>query len=337
MPAVINRISDRSPLSMRKLLLLALIVSTAVLGGAGYLFYSEIHSSFPDLPAGRYAGVLTYSGEGDSSRTVSWFIDKTAHTSEISAFTSDEEIPAQRVPSNLGLDAALPLILSGPRSRLRFIGSGASDGAYKGDFLNPISSETGTWTLSRVDVEATHPSDSADLQAWALRWSNSQGISEKIGIVTTKLAEQKAKIEKLDRFIGDEDALRKKADSRLGVTTEAVQSARTDVSQLRIDLDTTLRDIELAQRVSPRGHLVVLSRESIAREAAWIDGSLQLVSPETAPGFEQSFERALRVKSLKDEIASERKRISVLESSSRYGGETPETSNEADFYRNLQN
>jgi hypothetical protein len=322
---------------MRKFLILALIVSTAVLGGAGYLFYSEIHSSFPDLPPGRYAGALSYMAEGNVPRKVSWLIDKAAPGSEIAAFISDDEIPAQRVAGSIGLDAALPLIVSGPRSRLRFVGSTSSDGIYGGDFLNPITGEAGTWTLSRVETVTTASSDSADLQAWALRWSELQDISQKTANLNAKLGEQRAKIEKLDRFIVDEDALRKKADSRLGMTTEAVQSARTEMSQLRIELDTTLRDIELAQRVSPRGHLVVLSRESIAREAAWIEGSLQLVSPETAPGFEQSLERALRVKSLKDEIALERKRISELETASRYRGEAPETGAEEDFYRNLQN
>ena len=322
---------------MRKLLILALIVSTAFLGGAGYLFYSEIHSSFPELPAGRYAGVLTYGGEEESPRKVPWFIDKGTLNNELAAFISDDEIPAQRVPGSIGLDAALPLIVTGPRSRLRFVGSASSESVYMGDFLNPISGETGTWTLSRVEIGSSQLSDSADLQAWALRWAELQGISKKIEDANAKLGEQKTKIEKLDRFIVDEDALRKKADSRLGMTTEAVQSARTDLSQLRIELDTTLRDIELAQRVSPRGHLVVLSRESIAREAAWIEGSLQLVSPETAPGFEQSLERALRVKSLKDEIALERKRLSELETASRYRGEAAETSTEEDFYRNLQN
>ncbi len=92
----------------------------------------------------------------------------------------------------------------------------------------------------------------------------------------------------------------------------------------------------MAQRIAPKGRLALLARETLQRESRWIELSLKLLAPETSPGFEQSLERANRVKALKDEIAAENQRIAQLQDAGRYRGSDPETAREEEFYRGSQ-
>jgi hypothetical protein len=89
--------------------------------------------------------------------------------------------------------------------------------------------------------------------------------------------------------------------------------------------------LETAERLSPAGSLVLGSRESIERESRWIELTLRLLAPETSPDFEQSLERAERVKALQDKIAAERRKIRELENA----GDLVEYQQEEEFYREM--
>jgi hypothetical protein len=115
-----------------------------------------------------------------------------------------------------------------------------------------------------------------------------------------------------------------------------LEEARAQLAALRTELDATTRKVELSQRVSAKGRLALLGRESLQRESRWVDLTLKLMAPETSPGFEDALDRANRVKAIKDEIAEERRRISELQDTGRYGGENAITESEEEFYRGLQ-
>jgi hypothetical protein len=124
---------------------------------------------------------------------------------------------------------------------------------------------------------------------------------------------------------------------RLGAATDAAKEVRARVKELQDTLDTSVRDIELSERVSPKGRLVQLSRESIAREARWIGASIQVGTAAGGVNYEQELEKALKVKTLKAAIAAEKAKLTTLDTAHRYGGEDPSTSDEAEFYSNLGN
>jgi hypothetical protein len=163
-----------------------------------------------------------------------------------------------------------------------------------------------------------------------------QKVEDAIEHVKRRYDSQKTKMEKLSRYLMDDVPLREKATSRLSSTSSALDDARTDLEKARAALDATIRNVELSQRVSPKGRLAFLSRESLHRESRWIEITLKLLAPETTPGFEEQLERAYRIKAVQDEIEAERRRIEEIDTLDRYRGAENETSSEEEFYRGLQ-
>jgi hypothetical protein len=143
-------------------------------------------------------------------------------------------------------------------------------------------------------------------------------------------------MENLSPYLVDDGSLRQKATSRLSNTSSALDEARADVEKVQAELDATIRNVELSQRISPKGRLAILSRESLQRESRWIEITLKLLAPETTPGFEEQLERAYRIKAVQDQIEAERRRMEELDTLDRYRGVGAETPNEEEFYRGLQ-
>jgi hypothetical protein len=320
---------------MRKVVIGLFVVALSAAGISAYLFFSELSSGFPKLPNGLYVGHLDVKGE--DSRTIPWMVERRPSSSDTYVTVADESFPAQRIPKALADDSALPLIVDGPSARFRLVGGEDSGGVYSGELLNPITQEKGTWTLKRVEIASLSATSESELQAWAERWNDVVVVERKIEAVQAKLAEQKAKLDKVSSFVTDGQALRQKAEVRLGETTDAVKQARSKVKELQTTLDQAIRDVELSERVSPRGRLVQLSRESIARESRWVAASLQVGAETGLPNFEKELEKAIKVKALKTEIAAERARLAEIDNAVRYGGEDSRTDDEAEFYSQLQN
>jgi hypothetical protein len=136
--------------------------------------------------------------------------------------------------------------------------------------------------------------------------------------------------------VADEDVLRKTADVRFGRTDSALSAARDELALRQSQLDRSLTDFDLSQRISQEGKLVFLSRETLQRESRWIELTLKLLAPETSIGFEQALERAERVKSLKASIDEERKAIIRKAGDERPRNEGSETRAEEEFYEHLQ-
>lgn len=320
---------------MRKIIVALFIAAFGAAGVSAYLFLSEIAAGFPQLPTGVYVGHLEVVGE--TPKLIPWMVERREGVAETYVTLADDLFPAQKIPHSLSDKSGLPFIVDGPSARFRLVGRNKAAGVYSGDLLNPITQETGTWTLRQAELEPLSPSKERELQAWAERWNEVVVVEHKIEAAQAKLAEQKAKLDKISAFVTEGDALKQKATSRLGATTEAVSAVRTRVKELQAGLDAALRDIELSERVSTRGRLVQLSREAIAREARWIGASIQVGGNVGNPTYEKELQKALRVKLLKSEIASERAKLAELDSAKRYGGESSETSEEAAFYSNFQN
>lgn len=320
---------------MRKVIILLFIAALGASGVSAYLFFSELSSGFPQLPNGLYVGHLSVKGEEE--RLIGWVLEKRQGSLDTYVVLADDKFPAQRIPKALTDNTDLPLIIDGPSVRFRLVGREQSGGMYGGDLLNPITQEKGTWTLRRAVLEPLTSEKEKDFHSWAERWNEITVVERKIEAVQAKISEQKAKLEKVSGFVTDGNALKQKANMRLGAATDAVKEVRARVKTLQESLDTSIRDIELSERVSPRGRLVQLSRESIAREARWIGASIQLGTATGGAEYEQELEKALKVKTLKAQIAAEKARLADLDSAHRYGGEDPSTSDEAEFYSNLGN
>jgi hypothetical protein len=230
----------------------------------------------------------------------------------------------------------LPLIVSGPERRFRIIGREEDDGTYEGDYTDPITSERGTWRLKRYEIPSLEKGTRDDLVDWVSVWQALRTVELKIEEVKNSYDTDEERIEKLHRYAVEGDSLQKAADSRLSSTASTLQDVKKINVAKKGQLDELLRNIDISKRVSSEGRLVELSRESIAREGRWIERALNIAAPNVSGNFEASYERALKVKMLQDQIADERGLIRNLTEGPRYRERGGERESEEAFYHELQ-
>lgn len=318
---------------MRRVLV-GILVLGVVVSIIAYTFFQRYTVAFPVLDSGHYVGVCTVENGG---RSFPWFVSQTDKENMVSVFIGDARIPAQRVAMTDPTGRTrLPLIVGDAETRMRFTGTVIAPGEYEGDFLNPVSNERGKWNLRSVPQQPMATGLEDDLVRWFSLWQELEHIEVKIQEVQQRADEQRDRIDNLHRYVSDGETLRKTADVRLGRTDSELESAKTELTTRQQQLDRNLRDFDLSQRISSEGKLVFLSREAIERESRWIDLTLKMLAPETSPGFDQALERAERVRSLRQQIADEQNAIAHTAEQSRYPGKTRETSNEEEFYEQLQ-
>jgi len=240
-----------------------------------YLSYEAYRAVFPALPSGVYAGTLTVKDQSPQP----FLVDSMRGPRDLAAAVGDPAIPAQRVQTlDISGSTGLPLVLTGERARLRFVGKEHEPGRYEGSFIDPIRNLSGRWRLERVSVPELAPDTREWLQTWGAIYQELVAVEGEIGSVMR----------------GEEKA---QPSGPPGGDVVAQQAA----------LDQAVRNLELSARLTAAGKLAHLSRESIEREGRWIRQVLSQGSPEMRPSFEQELERAYRVKALLDQISEERR------------------------------
>lgn len=319
---------------MRRALAVILCVGTVALIVGGVLLVREFNRGFPQLRPGVYAGTLI-SKEGGKS--IPWWVESTVGSPDLFVSIGADGVPAQRgVVVEPSSGTRLPLIVSGTDRRFRITGREDDGGEYEGDYADPITSDRGTWKLKRLDIAGLEKNERDDLVDWVATSQALRTVEAKIEDIKKTYDVDEARIEKLHRYAVEEDSLQKAANSRLTSTSSTLDDIKKQNAAKRAELEGLLRNIDIAKRVSPEGRLVELSRESIAREAKWIEQALQLTAPEVSGGFEKDYERALRVKALQDQVSDERALIRNLTEGPRYRERSVERDSEEEFYNELR-
>ena len=319
---------------MRRALLVIFCIGIVALVVGGFMLVREFNRGFPQLRPGIYAGTLVSEGDG---KALPWWVEASVGNPDIFVSIGVDGVPAQRgVIVEPSSRTRLPLIVSGEERRFRITGREDEEGSYEGDYADPITSDRGRWKLQRVEVGGLEKAERDDLVDWVTTWQALRAVEVKIEEVKEGFDTVEGRIEKLHRYAVEGDSLQKAADSRLSSTASSLDDISKNNAAKRGELDELLRNIDISKRVSPEGRLVELSRESIQREGRWIERALQLSAPEMSGGFEQDYERALKVKALQDQIDDERGLIQNLTEGPRYREKNSERESEEEFYNELR-
>lgn len=310
------------------------VVGIAAVVAGWTLYAGRASGAFPGLVEGTYVG--TFSGEGGGP-SYPWSVVKEPKNEALAVFVGDVRIPAQRIdPRDPSGKTRLPLIVGSADARLRFTGKEVASGEYGGEFINPISNEKGAWRLRKVPSDAIAGSLEDDLTRWYALWQELDAVEGEIQQAQAKADQSRSAVDNLHQYVADGDTLKKTASERLGRADSQIDSLRGELIEQQRLLDQKIRDFELAQRISPEGSLVFLSRQTIQRESRWIELTLKLLSPESSPGFQQAVEKARRVKSLKREIGEERSATTGPALSDTKGTPKREVESEEEFYGQMQ-
>jgi hypothetical protein len=309
---------------------MCIVVGLLGLGVGGYRLLRGFESSFPTLSPGLYVGAVRLN---EGRRVLPWLLELKEQEREVSVVVGDARFSAQRVLlTDLSGSNRVPLIVNGEGTRLRCSGRGSDTDDLDGVCIDPITGEKGVWYLKRAGVPSRVSRDTeAELLSWAAIRRDLDRVEGELESLRRTSSSQQASIDTFQRYTFADDAGKQRTESRLGNTSRAIQDLQAQVGMVRGKIDEALRTLEKAEQLSPAGHLVLHSRESIQRESRWIELTLRLLAPETSPGFEQSLERAQRVKALQDKIAVERRKIRELENAE----DLREYQQEEEFYREM--
>ena len=319
---------------MRRVLTVLFFGTLIALVVGGALFFREYNRVFPALSPGFYGGMIVAA---DTKRGVPWTIEVRPGGTEVYVSIGEEDLPAQRAlvvePSS---GTRLPLIVSGEGRRLRITGVQQEEGRFKGEYSDPISAEKGAWTLDRVSFSELNNENRAALIAWGNAWNVGYATSSPIQELQKKMELTKAQISQVQEVSAKSEGLRALLPPTDAERVATNEKAQREITSKKGELNVLIQNLDLSNKVSPAARLVALSRESIQRDAAWIENALHLTAPEESADFDEKYERARRVKALQDQIADERGLLKNIKEAPRYRREGAEINEEEEFYNGLR-
>ena len=280
----------------RRLLLILLTLSILL---AGFLWQSVKSQSFPKLAPGLYAGTL-YAGKlrGPTAYGAGsdWLLSISEDFKDLKVSllgTEGSGNVAQR-------DSSGYLIVSLASDKMIFEGNG-NNTTLSGNFRYAQSERKGSWDLRPITLTEI-PLDQ-QFRSWLLLRTELSKVDKDIEIADQLIPVQKAEIDELSKIINDESALKNRGDQRLVDLQEKTKAIDAELLNKRAQLAQAEAQLLLAQRVSMRGKLVNLARESNEREARWARAQLHLGGPEDLEG---ALQRSEEVRILKEALAQER-------------------------------
>lgn len=308
------RVPRHLPRLIAGLALLSLLVVSAFL-------WFEVRERFPTLERGRYLGTLSVSvlGEDDGSE-VPFYLENLSEQREFFIHVPRKEIKPQTVQWMLrgtdskDGDSGLPISLSTDVGQLKFVGKRDEKG-YSGNVYNVDRGLKGRWKLRLSNFgDSETPENTRPLHVWLTLRAELLEADRKITTAEKALPEQASEIEKLRQFIGEGEQLKRNADKKLDEEKAKLQAVEAAYEKAAGEVLRLKQQYELAQRLTPMGKLVALSRESLDREGRWIEavlrgGGAPLPMSEE---MEEQVRRGEKVLKLRREIELEKRKIEDL-------------------------
>jgi len=279
--------------------LLFILLSLSVLLG-GFLWQSVKSQSFPKLPPGLYAGTLRGSalyGAGND-----WLLSISDDFKDLKVCllgTDGSGNVAQR-------DSSGYLIVSLANDKMIFEGNGGNT-TLAGNFRYSQSERKGSWDLRPITFTEI-PLDQ-QFRSWLLLRTELSKVAKDIEIADKLIPVQKEEIDELSKIINDESALKNRGDQRVVDLQDKTRNIDAELVKKRSQLAQAESQLLLAQRVSMRGKLVNLARESNEREARWARSLFFQGGPEDLEG---ALQHSKEVRILKDTLSQERLLVQEL-------------------------
>jgi len=171
-----------------------------------------------------------------------------------------------------------------------------------------------SWVLQAIREENPSRDDSrlAEMRLWLLLDSELKDVSNQIVLAERRVPEQRLEIERLTQVLGEGQKFRSKANEKFTLAQQELKQAQAALLAKREEVAGLEAAYDLAQRVTPMGRLVSLSRESLEREWRWVDSAIKSQGPVQTEEFLAAIEKGEKILVLKREIALEEIKIRAL-------------------------
>lgn len=291
--------------------------------------------SFPPMPSAAYVGKLS-GVTGSNTEFATLFIERFKNSSTFLFVILRDGWKPQAVAlkrlengkAELTDDVPFePAEIGSESRRFSLIGSG-SGGHFAGDVVDSAGVK-GSWSVvetSEADLAVNAAAAGLELKQWLdikTRLGELRSQSER---ELQRYTYRKDRLEKLQKFIGQEDLLRERALHRRDLLAEEVGRARQEKEKTAKELGEYIDQLDLFKRITKRGQVVDLARRVATRESKWylanwgegtdvssLEETLAERENVDVVRLEAAYKKAAEVRDLKNGIEHEREVISELE------------------------
>lgn len=311
--------SESRALPSKKRAVLLVFCVAASLAIAAFAWF-RVTAHFPALPPGIYEGMLRGAFLEERSDRAAFFIERDADRPALRLILLYPDWAVQEVEwESAAADEFpdLPLIVKSGALQLRFVGAATRNGTFEGTVTETTSRTEGTWQLRALknDAIANQPVDDSrrsQERLWVLLRGELADVDERIRSLEHRVPEQRAEIEKLTELVAEGETLKRKASQKFGAARDELRSLQETLALREQEVKVRAASLEVSQRVTEMGKLVLLARESLSREWRWIDSMLRTESGDDSHDLQEAVQRGEKIRELNREIARERALISEL-------------------------
>lgn len=260
-------------------------------------------SKFPDIPPGNYHGTIEWTGT-----VADHLYFENGKNGRYLITTSGGGVITKSPP---GEDEA-PLILELPSGeQLVFTGGSVRYGNYQGTVTS--GNRIGNWSLKIVQsVSEESPPDLESISQMVSLRQNRLGLHQEHDELRKMVEEKSEEARRLTLQLADSTSLKKNADKKFRELREGVDDLEALVNQKVQTVKELQNKVSLAQRVTPSGQLVSLSRKSIDREMRWFESMFKGSDMLSGSGVGSEYDRALLKVELRNQIMKLREVVNRL-------------------------
>lgn len=249
-------------------------------GAAGLFFLDlERQQNFPDLPPGRYIGILQGVTDLPKER-LTWVIERASTENRVTVVVMSEGFVAQEISLQQDAEsrrrttkAFLPLQLKFGTKQFSFWGKSRGD-QYVGQATADERTKA-SWTLSFIPPDQTPPGadilsrSTLEMDQWLDLKSLLLSLKHEQRLEEAAFEQKREYLEKLHKVIANEDLLLERANERRNEITNQVREAAKNQKELYQNVQAAVSDLDLLKRITKRGKAVTLARSVATRETKW--------------------------------------------------------------------
>jgi len=239
--------------------------STTLLTGCG-------SPSFPALASGTYAGTITGIIKG-AEQPFSFYAEKLGtNNSLLLVIFADGWNPQVVALQQKKSGGIAPLSVTHDNVSYVLSGSG-SDDSFSG-IVTSSDGRKGQWNLSTIGAKALKQNINADFTSFKLEdWLQTKvrynAVRDEISELRISHEQDMAKLEKLQRFVKNEDVLKDRSRTRKDALTTELNRITEQRKKFSEELKNALSDVVLLQHMTKVGQATDLNRRIARRENKW--------------------------------------------------------------------
>lgn len=200
-------------------------------------------------------------------------------------------------------------------------GAAAGDSnKFSGDWKLTPGNQTGTWELESVDLQADQigPGKASELQHLALLRAELDTVERQLELSRQELSANLEQVNKLTEFVTNPESLRTQSDQRFEAAEIKERQLKEQLTKLSAEVGKMQQQVNLAYKVTQRGRLVSLARESLEREGRWVESMFRSQVGSGSADLTPILERANQIAELRQQINAERNLLFQLRVAEEY-------------------